>query len=153
GNELQSSQQFNQLDPRYIPIYGSLLSSPLSTLMSNPAQAAVLAANGFNLPYAGYPLNNTLAQALDPFPQYGSISGTTNGGHSTYNALELSFQRSFSKGFFTQVSFTRSKWMADNTSPNVYAKNREKDLSSADRPNVLAISYIYDLPFGRSRRF
>ncbi len=70
GNELQSSQAFNQLDPRFIGIYGSMLSSSLTSIMNNPAQSAILASSGFQLPYATYPLNNTLAQALDPFPQY-----------------------------------------------------------------------------------
>lgn len=154
GNELQSSQNFNQLNPKYIGIYGSMLTSPLSTIMANPTQAAVLAANGYQLPYAGYPLNNTLSQSLDPYPQYAQgFGGTTNGGHSTFNALETSLQHNFSSGLFAQVSYTWSKWFADNTSPNVYATNREKDLSTADRPQVLTIAYIYDLPFGRGRKY
>jgi hypothetical protein len=149
GNEIQSSQQFNQLNPRYIPIYGNLLTQPLSSVINNPT----LAANGFQLPYAGYPLTQTLANALEPYPQYGSINGTTNGGHSTYNALETSLQHDFAAGFFAQISYTFSKWLSDNTSPNVYAVNREKTLNSADRPQILAISYIYELPFGRGKRF
>ena len=68
GNELQSSQSFNQLNPKYIGLYGSMLTSPLSTLLNNPASAATLSANGFQLPWSAYPLNNTLSQALDPFP-------------------------------------------------------------------------------------
>jgi Carboxypeptidase regulatory-like domain/TonB-dependent Receptor Plug Domain len=155
GNQVQSSQQFNQLNPKYIPIYGNLLTTALSSLVNangvptNP----VLIANGFTLPYPAYPLTETLANALEPFPQYGSISGTTNGGHSTYNALEAQLQHSFNKGLFVQVSYTFSKWLSDNTSPNVYAENREKDLNSADRPNILAIAYIYQLPFGHGKQF
>jgi hypothetical protein len=154
GNALQSSQNYNQLNPKYIGIYGSMLTSPLSTIMSNPAQASVLAANGYQLPYAGYPLNNTLSQSLDPYPQYSQgFGGTTNGGHSTFNALETSLQHNFSGGLFAQVSYTWSKWFADNTSPNVYAVNREKDLSTADRPQVFTLAYVYDLPFGKGKRF
>jgi hypothetical protein len=154
GNEIQSSQNYNQLNPKYIGIYGSLLTSPLSTIMATPAQSAVLAANGYQLPYAGYPLNNTLSQSLDPYPQYSQgFGGTTNGGHSTFNALETSLQHNFAGGLFAQISYTWSKWFADNTSPNVYAASREKDLSSADRPHVLTLAYVYDLPLGRGRRF
>ena len=154
GNDLQSSQNFNQLNPKYIGIYGSLLTSPLSTIMANPAQSAILSANGYTLPYAGYPLNNTLSQSLDPYPQYAQgFGGTTNGGHSTYNALETSLQHNYSNGLFAQVSYTWSKWFADNTSPNVYAVNREKDLSGADRPHVFTMAYVYDLPFGKGRKF
>jgi hypothetical protein len=155
GNDIKSSQAFNQLNPKYIPIYGNLLTQPLSSLMSPSGTVTnpVLLANGFHLPYAGYPLTQTLANALEPFPQYGGINGTTNGGHSTYNALETSLQHAFAGGFFAQLSYTFSKWFADNTSPNVYAVNREKDLASADRPQIIAISYIYDLPFGHGRKF
>jgi hypothetical protein len=146
GNKLKSSQNFNQLDPKYIALYGSLLSAPLS----DPRVQAL----GLPLPFAGYRLNNTLAQALDPFPQYAQgFSGTTNGGHSTYNALETSFQHNFSQGLFTQVSYTRSKLFVDNTSPNVYVVNREKDLSTSDRPNILIFAYIYDVPLGRGKKF
>jgi hypothetical protein len=154
GNDLQSSQNYNQLNPKYIGIYGSMLTSPLSTILASPTQAAVLTANGYHLPYAGYPLNNTLSQSLDPFPQYAQgFGGTTNGGHSTFNALETSLQHNFSGGLFAQVSYTWSKWFADNTSPNVYAANREKDLSNADRPHVLTLAYVYDLPFGKGKKF
>jgi len=154
GNETQSSQQFNQLNPKYIPIYGNLLTQSLSSLISanGTITNSVLTANGYTLPYASYPLTQTLANSLEPFPQYGSINGTTNGGHSTYNALETQISHSFSKGLFTQISYTFSKWFADNTSPNVYAFNREKDLSGSDRPHILAIGYVYDLPFGKGRQ-
>ncbi len=155
GNDVKSTQQFNQLNPKYIGIYGNLLTQPLSSLTSSTGAITnpVLVANGFQLPYASYPLTQTLANALEPFPQYGSISGTTNGGHSTYNALESSVQHNFTNGFFAQFSYTFSKWLSDNTSPNVYAENREKDLNSNDRPHIVAISYIYEIPFGRGRKF
>ena len=153
GNQVQSSQQYNQLNPKYIPIYGNLLTQSLSSIMSTPASNAVLAANGYTLPYAAYPLTQTLANSLEPYPQYGSISGTTNGGHSTYNALETQVSRSMSKGLFAQVSYTFSKWLSDNTSPNVYAENREKDLNGSDRPHIIAIAYVYEIPFGRGKQF
>ncbi|MGA2327046.1 MAG: carboxypeptidase regulatory-like domain-containing protein [Bryobacteraceae bacterium] len=153
GNQTQSSQQFNQLNPKYIPIYGNLLTQSLSSIYANPSSAAVLTANGFALPYASYPLTQTLANALEPYPQYGSFGGTTNGGHSTYNAMEAQLQHTFSGGFFFQASYAFSKWISDNTSPNVYAKNVEKDLNGAWRPHVLAISYIYEIPFGRGKRY
>ncbi len=155
GNDTKSTQQFNQLNPRYIPIYGNLLTQPLSSLTGSSGAITnpVLISNGFQLPYAGYPLTQTLANALEPYPQYGSISGTTNGGHSTYNSLEASLQHHFSQGLFAQISYTWSKWLADNTSPNVFAENREKDLAANDRPHILAISYIYDVPFGRGKKF
>jgi hypothetical protein len=149
GNQLQSTQQYNQLDPRYIGIYGSLLTSPLSSVLTNP----IVVNSGYRLPYVGYPTNYTLGQSLLPFPQYTGINGTTNGGHSTWNALETSFQHNYAHGLYSLVSYTFSKLIANNTSPNVYAKNTEKDISTSDRPHVLSIAAIYDLPFGKGKRF
>jgi len=156
GNQIQSSQNYNQLDPKYIPIYGNLLTQPLSSVVnaSGVPTNQVLIANGFKLPYDTYPLTQTLGSSLDPYPQYSQgFSGTTNGGHSTYNALETQLQHNFAHGLFFQASYTFSKWLSDNTSPNVYVKNREKDLNSNDRTHVFALSYIYDIPFGKGKTF
>ena len=148
GNQLQSSQNYNQLDPKYVGIYGTLLTSPLSSVLTNP----LLAANGYKLPYVGYPTNLTLAQSLTPFPQYSTgFGGTTNGGHSTWNALETSFQHNYSHGLYMLGSYTFSKLIQNNTSINVYSKNTEKALSTSDRPHVFSIATIYDLPFGKGK--
>jgi hypothetical protein len=156
GNQIQSSQNYNQLDPKYIPIYGNLLTQPLSSLInaSGVPTNQVLIANGFRLPYETYPFTQTLGSSLDPYPQYSQgFSGTTNGGHSTYNALETQLQHNFAHGLFFQASYTFSKWLSDNTSVNVYARNREKDLNSNDRTHVFALSYIYDIPLGKGKMF
>ena len=150
GNQLQSSQNYNQLDPKYIGIYGSLLTSPLSSALSNP----LLAANGYKLPYSGYPTNYSLAQSLAPFPQYSlGFGGTTDGGHSTWHAFESSFQHNYSNGLYTLLSYTFSKFIANNTSVNVYSKNTEKSISSSDRPHVFSAATIYDLPFGKGKAY
>lgn len=146
---MQSTQNYNQLDPKYIGIYGSLLTSPLSSVLTNP----VVVASGYRLPYPTYPTNYTLAQSLLPFPQYTTVSGTTNGGHSTWNALETSYQQNYSHGLYFLVSYTFSKFIANNTSMNVYAANTEKAISSADRPHVFSAAAIYDLPFGKGKAF
>ena len=65
GNKLISRQQsLNQLDPRYWAIYGSLLGNTISSVINNP----IVVAAGFKLPYASYPTNLQLQQALRPYP-------------------------------------------------------------------------------------
>ena len=164
GNKLLTRlTTLNQLNPKYIPIYGALLAAPLSTVINNP----LLAANGFQLPYAGFPLNLPLSQALRPFPQYGNIdmsSGGDNSGHMTYHALEASFEHRFGNGLFVLASYTLEKTLtnaADSENPfqsngpaqNSYNLAAEKSVASTDTPQNLRISTVYDLPFGRSRRF
>jgi hypothetical protein len=164
GNKLLTRlTTLNQLDPKYIGIYGSLLSQPLSAVLNNP----VLAANGFKLPYAGYPLNLTLSQALRPFPQYGNIdmsSGGDNTGHMTYHGLETSFEHRFGGGLFMLASYTFQKTLtnaADAENPfqstgpaqNTYNLSAEKSVASTDTTHNLRISTIYELPVGRGRKW
>ena len=99
----------------------------------------------------GFPTNLTLQQALRPFPQYSGVSGNTLSGHSTYNALETSFEHRFSKGFYSSVSYTFSKLLNANAGWNVYSDLTEKVISGGDRPHILAVSYIYELPFGAGK--
>ena len=62
-------------------------------------------------------------------------------------------QHDFSHGLYAQVSYTFSKLLADTTSENVYWRNREKAINGADRPHVVTLSYIYDLPVGHGKAF
>jgi hypothetical protein len=150
GAKLQSSQEYNQLNPKYIPIYGNLLTQPLSSVINN----SILSSNGYQLPYTGYPMTATLAQSLLPFPQYGSINTSkTNGGHFICNGLETQFQHRFSNGLWVQAAYTFSKRLGDMTSANTYVKNVEKDLTAYDRPHVFVVSYVYELPFGRGKNW
>src|SRR5215472_7348272 len=153
GIKVQATQNFDQLDPKYWPIYGNLLGSSLSSLVNSAGVPtnSVLIANGFRLLYAGYPLNLQLNQALRPYPQYSGVSGPTLSGHSTYNALETSLEHRFNKGFYVLGSYTFSKVMASNQGQNVYAQLTDKAIASFDRPHVFALSYIYDLPIGKGR--
>lgn len=168
GVKLLSRQQAqNQLDPAYWGIYGNLLSQPLNTLLNNPTTAAVLNQNGFRLPYANYPLNLQLQQALRPFPQYADINsnaGGQNDGHSTFHALETSFEHRFSRGLYTLVSYTFAKLISgsngedanrttDGAVQNQYNRRLDKAVASQDTPHNLRISYVYELPIGRGRPF
>ena len=91
GIKLRSmAQNLNQLDPKYWAIYGNLS----GRRVDDPA----VIASGFQLPYAGYPSNRQLQQALRPFPQYDGIdivAGSMNDGHMTFNDLEATFERRY----------------------------------------------------------
>jgi hypothetical protein len=147
GIKLQVTQNFNQLDPKYFPTYGTLLSTPLSTALTDSR----VIASGFRLPYSTYPTNLQLQQALRPYPQYTGVSGTSLTGHSTYNALETSFEHRFSKGLWALVSYTFSKYLESVEGANVYDKLTDKVVASRDTPHILVISYVYDLPFGKGK--
>jgi hypothetical protein len=164
GNKLLAREQTpNQLDPKYIPIYGSLLNQQLRNVITNPA----LSANGFKLPYAGYPMTRTLSQALRPFPQYDNIDtsgGSNNDGHSTYHALELSMEERFGHGLYMLVSYTFCKLLTNadgdkvlnngaGPAQNTYNIAAEKAVGAQDTTQNLRISYVYDVPVGKGQSF
>jgi Carboxypeptidase regulatory-like domain/TonB dependent receptor-like, beta-barrel/TonB-dependent Receptor Plug Domain len=146
----QAGLDLNQLDPKYFGIYGSLLTSPVSSVINNP----VVVAAGFKLPYASFPQTLQLQQALRPFPQYSSFgSVATQTGHSTYNGLELSFQKRYSRGLWLMTSYTFSKTLVSQNGQNIYAVITEKVVSINNRPHVFTLGYVYELPVGRGKPF
>ena len=159
GNKLLSRlQTLNQLDPKYLAIYGTLLGRRLD----DPQ----VVATGFKAPYAGYPMNRQLQQALRPYPQYGNIDGTAGGlndGHLTFHALETSFEQRFSNGLYALVSYTYCKTITAVDSEyqfagfgpaqNQYNRAVEKSVSSQDTPHNLRMSYVYELPFGKGKKW
>ncbi len=121
---------------------------------------------GVPLPYAGF--TGQVQQALRPFPQYGYIYTDVlqNLGMSSYESLQASLERRFSAGLSLQASFTWAKTLTDadsllpNTSnggsaqiQNPYGLGQEKALSTQDVPYTFTAAYLYELPFGKGKRF
>lgn len=143
---LNNRQNFNQLDPRYWSIYGDLLGRRLDD--------PLVTATGFVPPYPGYPLNRQLQQALRPYPQYNGLSsgvGGENSGHSSYHALETSFEHRFSGGLYFLTSYTFSKLITNvegenpglggfvgetsGSQQNQYNRSADKSVSNQDTPH------------------
>lgn len=150
GVKLQSGFDFNQLDPKFLPIYGNLLNSPVSSVINNPTVVAA----GFKLPYPSFAQNLTLSQALRPFPQYSGFgSVTTQNGHTTYNGLETSFQKRYSNGLWLMTSYTFAKTLVNTGGQNYYNRTAEKVVSGDNRPHIFTLGYVYELPIGKGKAF
>lgn len=147
----------NTLNPKYFSM-GTNLLTPIG------AQTAV------PLPYATFPTNAIVAQALVPFPQYYGFNtdgALENLGQSTYNALEAQLTRRFHNGLNLMASYTWSKTLTDADSAlpffatlhqggapqNVFDKTGDKAISNQDLPQNFVVSYIYELPFGKNKKF
>ena len=141
------------LSPNYYSL-GSQLSQTYSSTTST--------LSGYKTPY--YTFAGTLAQGLQPFPQIGSVTTSQeNVGQSSYNALYAKLQRNFANGFSMLASYTWAKTLtdADSTLVGALSSNvqdpfnlkEEKSISALDYPSVLAVSYVYELPFGRHKAF
>ena len=95
------------------------------------------------------------------------LNYTTNIGEGSYNALQARFQRRFSKGWSTLVSYTWSKsidtssgyFNVENgaggsaTIQNYYDPSTARGVSSYDIPHFLSWATVYELPFGRGKRW
>ena len=148
--------QVNDLNPKYFG-YGAALGNDYA------------ATPGIAAPYVGF--SGNLAQALRPFPQYKDIysdGGTENLGHSSYQALTGKLERRFHNGLNLLASYTWSKSLTDadsempafsafNGGPgsvqNPYNLKGEKALSFQDVPQNLVVSYLYELPVGKNKKF
>lgn len=99
-------------------------------------------------------------QAAKPYPAFGQINVLENRGRGHYNGLQIKLERRFTDG----LSFTGSYSLAKDTydtvaadetgliqpfTPGGYLRGR----SPNDRRHMLWINAVYELPFGRDRRF
>jgi hypothetical protein len=88
---------------------------------------------------------------LRPFPQFDAVNTTTNDGYSWYHSGQFSLEKRFSKGYTVQASYTYSKFMEAIEYLNPADPRPTEVISPEDRPHRLAVSGIYELPFGKGR--
>src|SRR6185369_7341628 len=76
---------------------------------------------------------------------------TTLDGRSNYNSFQVSLDRRFRSGLGFGVSYTFSKGLDNITTPYNSARF-EKAPFEWDRPHVLNVNALYELPILRSRK-
>jgi hypothetical protein len=95
-------------------------------------------------------------------PAIYSSNALYNRGFSDYNALQLELRRQFRNGFFAQVNYTLSdtNTNSDGTGQNrfeAFMDNNRQDLGTGRSvfhvTHVMNANAIYELPFGRNRRW
>ncbi|MGC2299890.1 MAG: TonB-dependent receptor [Acidobacteriaceae bacterium] len=145
----------NEIQPGYLS---------LGSQLSNTANAANDAAAGIALPYATF--NNTIAQALRPFPQYNGVNDLFGQvSNSNYNAMQLQLIQRPTNGLSFMVNYTYSRNIDDagtfrsgyaipasaliNGTRSYPVDRIERSRSNADQPQQLAFLPVYDLPFGK----
>ncbi len=108
---------------------------------------------------------NLPLDARRPIPGFRSISAVLPAAFSNYHALQVKFERRFSKGVYILNSFTWSKAI-DNVSQvleepggnegrpqNLYDLAADRGLSAYDQPFNNTTSLVWELPFGKGRAF
>ena len=143
GLQLHSGVAFNQLTPDKLA-----LGSQLNQLVENPFFGKI---NTGLL--AGQRVSR--GQLLRPFPQFATV-GIVNvaGASSIYHSWQNTFTKRFSQGFMFEGSYTWSKVIENGTShQNAYDILASRSISDLDITHRVVFSYIYELPFGRGRKF
>ncbi|MBV8807138.1 MAG: TonB-dependent receptor [Acidobacteriaceae bacterium] len=152
---------FNNLNPSYFGL-GTLLTAQVG---SPQAQAA-----GIKVPFPAFGTTRQVAEALLPYPQFFALNTDCcleNLGQSSYNALQVSLQRRFHAGLNLLAAYTWSKTMTDADSimpffanlagggaiQNPFNLSQEKSVSNQDVPQNFVLSYIYELPVGKGKKF
>jgi hypothetical protein len=141
----------------------------VNILNSNITSATAVSA-GIAPPYANFTnpavqRQRSVAQSLRPYPQYLNVdtsqSGGDKSGHSTYHALVLKLNRRYSNGLTFQWSYTFSKLLTDADTYYAnggYAEDQgnrrlEKSIGRFDQTHVWKFNTVYELPFGKGRRW
>jgi hypothetical protein len=100
-----------------------------------------------------------------PYPLFQGLGGSTNNGSSSYNSLQVVFQKRLSHGFEANANYVYSKFLDTMDSSgwgssvgtqnyqNAYCPKCNWGPSNFDQRHVLSFSAIYTLPFGRGAQF
>jgi hypothetical protein len=157
----------NALDPKYLSMGDALYDE------FEPGQASL---HGVAAPYADWAqqlsdagCGPSVAQALLPFPQFcdGLYGLNENAGNSTYHSFQAKIEKRFSRGIYLLGAYTFSKLLTDvgHVDPEAltwegvsgvispFERRRNKSLAHDDVPHVLNLTFVYELPFGRGKRY
>ncbi len=149
----------NQLDAKYLS-----MGSALDDQVPNPFFGQITSSGcGLEQPTVSQ------GQLLRPYPEFCSINeNLIPAGSGSYNALDVNYTHRVSQGLALLASYTFSKFLDNvggpttwaNTSANfsenirnVYNLAAEKSVDPNDITHAFVLSYVYELPVGKGRKF
>jgi hypothetical protein len=119
-----------------------------------------------NKKQVGYnPINSALTPAPGPIqprrlmPDFSDLDGGNNKFSSKYNSLRAGLVKRFSKGLQVNANYTwgrsmtNSSSLAEATVQNPYDLRQEWGRSSIDLRQIFQLAYVYELLFGRGKRW
>ncbi len=98
-----------------------------------------------------------------PYPQFTSITDQAFGGWSSYNSLQITFQKRFSHGLMVMSNYTWGHALDTNTQNGWNGAESDYEIaqdpalsygnSEIDQRNVWNGEFVYQLPFGLGKAF
>ena len=103
----------------------------------------------------GEGLNGTASrqQLLRPYPQFTGIQSRLYDGSSRYDSGQIRLERRFTGGYTVLGAYTFSKFLEKVTRLNETDADYEERPNNTQLPHRLAVNGIWELPFGRNRRW
>jgi hypothetical protein len=149
GWDLTTDLDLNPLPLQYLstsPVRDQANIDFLNALVPNPF-ANLIPGTGLN--------SSTVArsQLLRPYPQFTGVTTNASDGTTKYNSLQTKLEHRFTKGYYLLVGYTWSKFTERVSKLNATDTSYEERPSSSDTPHRIAISGIYELPFGKGRHW
>jgi hypothetical protein len=90
--------------------------------------------------------------SLRPYHGLGIISLGEYNRQSNYHSLQVSLDRRFRSGLGFGVAYTFSKLIDNTENPyDAFDVNITRSVSASDRPHLLNVNFIYELPFFKTR--
>lgn len=152
GTDIQTSRNLNALPNRFLSTSETrdqVNANFLSAAVPNPFVGLMPVTAAAVFRSATIPRE----RLLRPYPQFDAVNTTTNEGWSWYHSLQTGLQKRFSRGYTVGLNYTFSRFTEATEFLNAGDPEPWEGISSQDAPHRLSISGIWELPFGRERRF
>lgn len=90
---------------------------------------------------------------LREYPHFDGVNVSRFDGYSWYHSMQLGLEKRFSQGYTFSASYTWSKFMQATALLNAADPLPVEAISDLDRPHRFTLSGVWELPFGKGRRF
>ena len=148
GTHLATTNRISEIPAQYRDLPENVLRANINSELAQQ--------NGIGAPFAGFSelwgSRATVAQALRPYPQFGNLDlYGDNVGNSHYHSFQTKIDKRYKGGLTGTFAYTFSKNLDDT---NFQSFNlREYSFSDQDFPHIVSMSFLYELPFGKEKKF
>ncbi len=153
GTNIEITQNLNVTPQRYLSkslTRDQATINYLSTNLPNPFRGGLLPA-GATGTFTG--ANISRERLLRPYPHFDAVNQTRFDGYSWYHSLQTGIEKRFSRGYTIALNYTYSKFMQATETYQADDLRPTEVISDVDRPHRVAMSGIWELPFGRGKKW